>query len=64
MLRKQADQQPLPYSAGDHIGILASNRAELVEGILKRLVNKPKISDQPVQLERLVEKHTPMGGLL
>lgn len=60
VLRKQSDP-PLAYSAGDHIGVLASNRTELVDSIMDRLVNKPKIADQPVQLEKLVEKHTPMG---
>ena len=62
-LKVQINDPGLSYNAGDHVGIMADNRDELVEGILKRLVNKPGRDDEPIQLELLEEKHTPMGTL-
>lgn len=50
----------LSYEPGDHVGVFAMNRTELVDGILGKLsdVNNP---DEPLQLQTLNEKHTPIG---
>lgn len=63
MIRKRlAEPVPLTYHSGDHVGIMAENRRELVDAILDRLVNKPSSSDEPVQLQLMQEKYTPMGA--
>jgi len=64
VLKAQLSDAPLNYDAGDHVGIMADNRRELVEPILNRLANKPLTNEQAVQLELLEEKHTPMGSWL
>lgn len=50
----------LQYKPGDHIGIFANNRKELVEFVLGRIANAPP-SDQLVQIEKLKEKTTVFG---
>jgi len=60
-LKSPISEPGLTYNAGDHVGVMADNREELVDGILKRLANKPGRDDEPIQLELLEEKHTPMG---
>jgi len=62
VLRKRlSSETPLSYQSGDHVGIVAENRVELVDKILERLGNKPATDDEPVQVQLLQEKHTPMG---
>lgn len=61
VLRKPSGSSGLSYHPGDHAGIMAENRSELVDAILSRLVNKPESDDKPVQLQLLQEKHTPLG---
>ncbi len=50
----------LQYKPGDHIGIFAKNRKELVDVILTRVTNSPP-SDQLIQIEKLKEKTTVFG---
>ncbi|KAG5898095.1 hypothetical protein JTB14_027452 [Gonioctena quinquepunctata] len=52
----------LPYQPGDHLGVFARNRPELVDGIMKRLkgVTDP---DVPIEMQILQEKHT-LNGVL
>ena len=52
----------LQYKPGDHIGIFANNRKELVDTILKRVTNSPP-SDQLIQIEKLKEKTSIFGKL-
>ncbi|ODM95587.1 Nitric oxide synthase [Orchesella cincta] len=62
VLRKRlSSETPLSYQSGDHVGIMAENRVELVDKVLERLGNKPATDDEAVQLQLLQEKHTPMG---
>jgi len=51
----------LQYKPGDHIGILAKNRKELVEAVLARVTNSPPV-DQLVQIEKLKEKTSVFGN--
>jgi nitric-oxide synthase, brain len=48
------------YSPGDHIGIFAANRKELIDKILVRLVDIPE-TDFPLKIEVLREKNTVFG---
>ncbi|CAH1105275.1 unnamed protein product [Psylliodes chrysocephalus] len=52
----------LPYKPGDHLGVFASNRQELVDGVIKRLkgVADP---NAPLELQILQETHTSNGVL-
>lgn len=50
----------LTYTPGDHVGVFAANRPELVDGILKRLKG-PENPDQAVELQVLKESHTSNG---
>lgn len=50
----------MAYKAGDHVGVFANNRKELVDMILSRVTNSPP-SDQLVQVEILKEKTTVFG---
>lgn len=63
VLRKRlSSKAALSYQSGDHVGIMADNRPEIVKVILERLANKPETDDEPTQLQLLQEKHTPMGN--
>ena len=48
------------YKPGDHLGVFACNRSELVEGILKRL-ESPFEADASVELQMQKQSHTPNG---
>ena len=48
------------YRAGDHIGVYAENRKELIDKILAKLVESPD-PDQLIRLETLKEKTTVFG---
>lgn len=50
----------MSYKPGDHIGLLASNRKELVESILAKITNAPP-PDQLVKVELLKEKPNLFG---
>ena len=50
----------LEYKPGDHIGIFAKNRKELVDAILGRVTNSPPL-DQLIQIEKLKEKTSVFG---
>ena len=50
----------MAFSPGDHVGIFACNRNEIVESILEKLSNCP-VADMPIQLQNLVEKVTVNG---
>lgn len=50
----------LQYKPGDHLGLLASNRAELVNAVLSKVTNAPP-PDQLIKVEILKEKTTPFG---
>jgi nitric-oxide synthase len=51
-----------PYAPGDHVGVYACNRKELVDGILSRLQTTTD-PDQPVELQMQKENHTSNGKL-
>lgn len=50
----------LEYKPGDHVGILASNRKELVDAVLSKVTNAPP-PDQLVKVEVLREKSSVFG---
>ncbi|XP_076549445.1 nitric oxide synthase isoform X3 [Osmia lignaria lignaria] len=50
----------IPYKPGDHLGVFACNRPELVEGILKR-IQTPFDPDVPIELQMQKQSHTPNG---
>lgn len=52
----------LPYTPGDHVGVFACNRQELVDGVLSRLQTTTD-PDQPVELQVQKETHTSNGKL-
>jgi sulfite reductase alpha subunit-like flavoprotein len=52
----------LQYKPGDHVGIFATNRKELVDAILSKVSNAPP-SDQLIKIEILKEKATVFGSL-
>lgn len=51
----KSESHYMHYKVGDHLGVFASNRLELVEPILARLTNAPP-PDQLVEVEKLKEK--------
>ncbi|XP_068898770.1 nitric oxide synthase, salivary gland isoform X2 [Tenebrio molitor] len=55
-------ENDLPYNPGDHLGVYAINRPELVDKIMNRVkgVDDP---DTPVELQLLKETHTNNGVL-
>ncbi|XP_050526430.1 nitric oxide synthase, salivary gland isoform X2 [Daktulosphaira vitifoliae] len=50
------------YEPGDHVGMFAENRSELVNGIIQHL-GTDQDPDQAVELQILKEKHTSTGVL-
>lgn len=50
----------IAYKPGDHLGVFACNKSDLVEEILKRL-DSPFDFDAPVQLQLQKQSHTPNG---
>ncbi|XP_072944115.1 nitric oxide synthase-like protein isoform X1 [Epargyreus clarus] len=57
------DMEPkseIKYDPGDHVGIIACNRKELVDSLLARLTDVDNY-DQPVQLQLMKETHTSSG---
>jgi sulfite reductase alpha subunit-like flavoprotein len=50
----------LEYKPGDHVGVLAANRNEIVEAVLDKVSNAPPY-DQLVKVEILKEKTTIFG---
>lgn len=50
----------LTYTPGDHVGVFAANKSELVDGILQRLSGLED-PDKPVELQVLKESHTSNG---
>lgn len=53
-------QEEIKYDPGDHVGIIACNRKELVDGILARVKDVDDF-DQPLQLQLMKETHTSSG---
>ncbi|XP_008546993.1 nitric oxide synthase, salivary gland [Microplitis demolitor] len=50
----------IAYKPGDHLGVFACNKSELVEGILARI--EPTIDfDTPMELQTQKQSHTPNG---
>uniref|UniRef100_A0A0C9R4V7 nitric-oxide synthase (NADPH) n=2 Tax=Fopius arisanus TaxID=64838 RepID=A0A0C9R4V7_9HYME len=50
----------IPYKPGDHLGVFACNKTELVEGILARI--EPTMDfDIPMELQTQKQSHTPNG---
>ncbi len=52
LVELQADVDDFKYRPGDHIGIFAENRRDLVDQILPRLINA-NVVDEPIQIEKL-----------
>ncbi len=50
----------MQYKPGDHIGLLAQNRVEIVDSILAKVTNAPP-PDQLVKIELLKEKANLFG---
>ncbi|KAG7307096.1 hypothetical protein JYU34_007233 [Plutella xylostella] len=53
-------KESIKYDPGDHVGMLACNRQELVEGLLGRLKDVDDY-DEPLQLQLMKETHTSSG---
>ncbi|XP_053625637.1 nitric oxide synthase-like protein isoform X1 [Plodia interpunctella] len=53
-------KEEIKYDPGDHVGIIACNRKELVDGILARVKDVDDF-DQPLQLQLMKETHTSSG---
>lgn len=55
-------QMEIKYDPGDHVGVLACNRKEIVDAVLKRLKDVDDCS-KSVQVQTMKEKLTPTGKL-
>lgn len=51
----------ISYKPGDHLGVFACNRSELVEKILQR-VQSTFDADTPIELQMQKQVHTPNGN--
>ena len=60
-MNTQSYASELQYKPGDHLGIIASNRIELVNKVLSKLTNAPS-PNQLVQIEVLKEKTNVFGA--
>lgn len=56
-------QGEIKYDPGDHVGIMACNRIELVDSLLSRIKDIDDY-DEPVQLQLMKETHTSAGKLI
>lgn len=54
-------QSKIVYDPGDHVGIIACNRKELVDSLLARLKDVNDYNE-PVQLQLMKETHTSSGN--
>lgn len=63
MLLELEDQggSKLNYKPGDHLGVFACNRPELVNKIVEQL-DSPFDPDAPVELQVQKQSHTPNGN--
>jgi sulfite reductase alpha subunit-like flavoprotein len=59
-LNTHGSSSELQYKPGDHVGLLGSNRKELVDAVLSKVTNAPP-HDQLVKVEVLKEKTTVFG---
>lgn len=67
MLLEVSCNGSLTYQPGDHVGVYPCNRAEIVDGLLRRLKGADSTldwGDNLVQLQLLNEKHTPNGNIV
>ncbi|XP_022819321.1 nitric oxide synthase-like protein isoform X2 [Spodoptera litura] len=55
-------KEEIKYDPGDHVGIIACNRKELVDSILVRLKDVDDY-DKPMQLQLMKETHTSSGPI-
>lgn len=55
-----AKSEKIMYRPGDHVGMFATNRDELVSGIIPYL-QCDQDPDEPMELQMLKEKHTSSG---
>ncbi|XP_059050101.1 nitric oxide synthase-like protein [Achroia grisella] len=53
-------KEEIKYDPGDHVGIVACNRKELVDSLLARLKDVDDY-DEPIQLQLMKETHTSSG---
>ncbi|CAB3251854.1 unnamed protein product [Arctia plantaginis] len=53
-------KEEIKYDPGDHVGIIACNRKELVDSILSRVKDVDNF-DEPLQLQFMKETHTSSG---
>lgn len=53
-------QSELKYDPGDHVGVMACNRKDIVDAVLDRLKDVDRY-DEPVQLQVMKETLTPTG---
>ncbi|XP_022185085.2 nitric oxide synthase, salivary gland [Nilaparvata lugens] len=60
LLLKVRIEPTLAYEPGDHVGVLACNRPELVDGTLAHLEGNFD-PDQPIEIQKLKETHTSTG---
>lgn len=58
-----AKSEKTMYQPGDHVGMFATNRAELVSGIIPYL-QCDQDPDEPMELQLLKEKHTSTGKIM
>lgn len=59
-LNTHGSSSELQYKPGDHVGLLAANRVDLVDALLAKVTNAPP-PDQLVKVEILKEKTTAFG---
>ncbi|XP_047348938.1 nitric oxide synthase, salivary gland isoform X3 [Vespa velutina] len=57
---KYTTNEEMSYKPGDHLGVFACNRADIVDGILQRL-ETPFDPDTSIELQMQKQSHTPHG---